>query len=73
MAGRAEEGHTGYASAFDSGGCPLYRDWIVDASGMMEAVPMDTKYWKVKIIAAFLLLLPVFAGLLWGSLALLLL
>ncbi len=34
---------------------------------MMEAVPMDTKYWKVKIIAAFLLLLPVFAGLLWGA------
>ena len=34
---------------------------------MMEAVPMDTKYWKVKIIAAFLLLRPVFAGLLWGA------
>ena len=34
---------------------------------MMEAVPMDTRYWKVKILAAFVLLLPVYAFLLWGA------
>ncbi len=30
---------------------------------MMETVPMDTKYWKVKIAAALLLLVPVYLGL----------
>lgn len=34
---------------------------------MMEAVPMDTKYWKVKILAALVLLLPVYALLLWAA------
>lgn len=39
--------------------------WLIPE--MMETVPMDTKYWKVKLLAAVLLLLPVFAGLLWGT------
>ncbi len=34
---------------------------------MMEALPMDTKYWKVKILAALLLAAPVFCLLLWGA------
>ena len=39
--------------------------WLIPE--MMEAVPMDTKYWKVKIAASILFLLPVYAGLLWGA------
>ena len=39
--------------------------WLIPE--MMEAVPMDTKYWKVKIAASVLFLLPVYAGLLWGA------
>lgn len=39
--------------------------WLIPE--MMEAVPMDTKYWKVKILAALLMLVPVFALLLWGA------
>lgn len=39
--------------------------WLIPE--MMEAVPMDTKYWKVKILAAFLMLAPVFALLLRGA------
>lgn len=34
---------------------------------MMEAVPMDTKYWKFKIPAALLMLLPAYGALLWGA------
>lgn len=34
---------------------------------MMRAVPMDTKYWKVKILAAALALIPVFCFLLWAA------
>lgn len=32
---------------------------------MMAAVPMDTKYWKVKILAALVMCVPVYLGLLW--------
>ena len=32
---------------------------------MMETVPMDTKYWKVKILAAVLMYVPVYLGLQW--------
>lgn len=39
--------------------------WLIPE--MMEAVPMDTKYWKVKILAALLMLVPVFGVLLWGA------
>lgn len=39
--------------------------WLIPE--MMEAVPMDTKYWKVKILAALLMLAPVFGLLLWGA------
>lgn len=39
--------------------------WL--APEMMETVPMDTKYWKFKAIFALLMLVPVFAGLLWGA------
>ena len=39
--------------------------WLIPE--MMETVPMDTKYWKVKIAASILFLLPVYAGLLWGA------
>ncbi len=34
---------------------------------MMEAVPMDTKYWKFKILAALLMLVPAYGALLWGA------
>ncbi len=34
---------------------------------MMETVPMDTKYWKVKILVAVILAVPVFLTLLWGA------
>ena len=39
--------------------------WLIPQ--MMEAIPMDTKYWKVKMLAAVLMLVPVFCGLLWGA------
>lgn len=39
--------------------------WLIPE--MMETVPMDTRYWKVKLLAAFLLLFPVYGGLLWGA------
>ena len=32
---------------------------------MMETVPMDTKYWKVKILAAVLMAVPAYLGLQW--------
>ena len=32
---------------------------------MMETVPMDTKYWTVKILAALLMTVPVYLGLQW--------
>ena len=32
---------------------------------MMETVPMDTKYWKVKILASLLMAVPVYLGLQW--------
>ncbi len=34
---------------------------------MMETIPMDTKYWKVKILTALLMLAPVYVLLLWGA------
>jgi hypothetical protein len=39
--------------------------WLIPQ--MMQAVPMDTKYWKVKILAALLMLIPVYLGLLWAA------
>lgn len=39
--------------------------WLIPQ--MMEAIPMDTKYWKVKMLAAVLMLVPVFCRLLWGA------
>lgn len=39
--------------------------WLIPQ--MMRAVPMDTKYWKVKILAALLMLIPVYLGLRWGA------
>lgn len=38
--------------------------WLVPE--MMEAVPMDTKYWSVKILAALLMVVPAYAALLYG-------
>lgn len=38
--------------------------WLIPQ--MMAAVPMDTKYWKVKLLAALVLLIPVYLGLQWG-------
>ena len=38
--------------------------WLIPE--MMETVPMDTKYWKIKILAALLMLVPVYLGLIWG-------
>lgn len=32
---------------------------------MMATVPMDTKYWKVKILAALVAAVPVYLGLKW--------
>jgi len=37
--------------------------WMIPE--VMEAVPMDTKYWKVKILAAAVMLVPTFPILLW--------
>ena len=34
---------------------------------MMEAVPMETKYWKVKILATAVMLVPVYLALVWGA------
>lgn len=34
---------------------------------MMGTVPMDTKYWKIKMLAALLMLVPVYAVLIWGA------
>lgn len=39
--------------------------WLIPQ--MMAAVPMDTKYWKVKLLAALVLLIPVYLGLQWGA------
>ena len=38
--------------------------WLIPQ--MMAEVPMDTRYWKVKLLAAFLMLVPVYLGLQWG-------
>ena len=38
--------------------------WLIPQ--MMAAVPMDTKYWKVKILVALVMLIPVYLGLQWG-------
>ncbi len=40
--------------------------WLWLIPQMMAAVPMDTKYWKVKILAALVMLIPVYLGLQWG-------
>ena len=37
--------------------------WLIPQ--MMAAVPMDTHYWKVKILAALVMLVPVYLGLQW--------
>lgn len=34
--------------------------WLIPQ--MMAAVPMDTKYWKVKLLAALVMLIPVYLG-----------
>ena len=40
--------------------------WLWLIPQMMAAVPMDTKYWKVKLLAALVMLIPVYLGLQWG-------